>query len=523
MKIRETYSEPAYINPKEVRVPRHHRALKPWALERLLQSMREHGYNVAYPIVIDKTGTLVDGGHRLEAALRLGISHIPFTLKPEGVSTIRFGLQCNADGQLCQPDDVFDLAELCHGLAEEEWSGQQLADELGWTPAFVTYHTNIREQLHPRAWDLARNGLTITPPVVKEEEDSPVKQELTIVNWRESHFRALLRHLPCVDGDHGAMRAQMAVLQDALKRWPTGKVTARWIEEAAARQAWHLSLKRYAIEHLAREVKLDDRKVLFKNINGDVFGREESMKSQEKFERTVSLLNEKALGVTLYWDDAMERIPLLKDGSVALVIADPPYNVSSASWDQFPSPEKYLEWMERWLEALRPKLACDYHLFLFCAPSYMVRVGGLLAQQRWPLKSHVVWTYRNLSMGRDVADKFISSWQPVFHCGTHPLNWSPEWSDERLDVQVHASPQSNFQDKKLHPMAKPLKLVELFVRVGSKPGDIVLDPFAGGGVTGEACSNVKQRRCVLIEKEEEFVATIERRLDIRRAKENGDE
>ena len=224
----------------------------------------------------------------------------------------------------------------------------------------------------------------------------------------------------------------------------------------------------------------------------------------------------------MYWDDALQRIPRLKDSSVSLVIADPPYNVTDAPWDQFEPPEKYLEWTELWLEALRPKLARDYHFFLFCAPSYMARIEELLVHHGWLIKSRVIWAHRNLSMGRDVADRFISSWQPVFHCGTHPLNWSPDWNDERLYVQLDAAPQSNFKDKKQHPTAKPLKLIELFVRVGSKPGDIVLDRFAGGGVTGEACSRVKQRRCLLIEKEGEFAATIERRLGISRVREEVD-
>ncbi|GAI63534.1 unnamed protein product, partial [marine sediment metagenome] len=277
-----------------------------------------------------------------------------------------------------------------------------------------------------------------------------------------------------------------------------------------------------AMEHLVPDVGIGDRKVLFKSVNNDVFGREESPRNQEKFSQAVSLLNEKALGVRLYWDDALQRIPRLKAGSVSLVIADPPYNVTDAPWDRFEPPERYLEWVELWLEALRPKLAKDYHFFLFCAPSYMARIEELLVDHEWPIKSRVIWAHRNLSMGRDVTDKFISSWQPVFHCGTHPLNWHPDWNEERLDVQTHATPQSNFNDKKLHPMAKPLKLIELFIRVGSKPGDIVLDPFAGGGVTGEACSTVKQRRCLLIEKEEEFVTTIERRLGISRVREEAD-
>ncbi|MFH1141740.1 MAG: ParB N-terminal domain-containing protein [Chloroflexota bacterium] len=215
MTIRGTYGEPAYINPKEVRVPRHHRALKPWALARLLQSMREHGYNVAYPIVIDETGTLVDGGHRLEAALRLGISPIPYTLKPEGVSTIRFGLLCNADGQLCQPDDVFDLAELCYGLTQDGWEREQIAQEVSWSPTVVTQYKQIKENLHPQAWTFARYSVAKKDDIAMADGGELATRDVAIATWRESHFRALLRHLPCGDGDRAAMRAQMAVLPAA--------------------------------------------------------------------------------------------------------------------------------------------------------------------------------------------------------------------------------------------------------------------------------------------------------------------
>ena len=40
------------------------------------------------------------------------------------------------------------------------------------------------------------------------------------------------------------------------------------------------------------------------------------------------------------------------------------------------------------------------------------------------------------------------------------------------------SPSSNF-----HPTVKPLKLMSYLISIGSRPGDIVLDPFAGSGTT----------------------------------------
>jgi site-specific DNA-methyltransferase (adenine-specific) len=44
-----------------------------------------------------------------------------------------------------------------------------------------------------------------------------------------------------------------------------------------------------------------------------------------------------------------------------------------------------------------------------------------------------------------------------------------------------------------HPTPKPEELVELFLRCHTRPGDVVLDPFAGGGTTGVACKRMRRR------------------------------
>jgi hypothetical protein len=119
-------------------------------------------------------------------------------------------------------------------------------------------------------------------------------------------------------------------------------------------------------------------------------------------------------------------------------------------------------------------------------------------------------------MGRDVTDKFIENYQVCFHLGTHALNWGPKWDESRFMVQEFATPQSNFLEGRHHPTAKPVGLIKRLVEVGSKPGDVILDMFAGGGTTGEATSQVGQRSCILIEQDEEFCGVIERRLKIKR-------
>jgi hypothetical protein len=170
-------------------------------------------------------------------------------VKPAEVSLIRFGLQCNADGQLSAANDVFDYAELCWGLAQEGWTGEQIAYELGekWSPPKVTYYSNIRRLLCPRAWDMARHGLTRNDDSVNAEDEDVVNQWLTKVHWNERHFRALLAYLGCQEIDRATMRAQVKAIFEILARFaaPDKKVTAKWIEDVAQRHAWHTKLAKY--------------------------------------------------------------------------------------------------------------------------------------------------------------------------------------------------------------------------------------------------------------------------------------
>lgn len=62
-----------------------------------------------------------------------------------------------------------------------------------------------------------------------------------------------------------------------------------------------------------------------------------------------------------------------------------------------------------------------------------------------------------------------------------------------------------------HPTVKPVSLMRWLVRMVTPPGGKVLDPFAGSGTTGAACK-AEGFDCILIEREAEYIADIERRL-----------
>jgi DNA modification methylase len=64
-----------------------------------------------------------------------------------------------------------------------------------------------------------------------------------------------------------------------------------------------------------------------------------------------------------------------------------------------------------------------------------------------------------------------------------------------------------------HPTIKPVDLIQWLVRLVTPKGGTILDPFAGSGSTGEAAWR-EGMKCVLIEREEEYLVDIRRRLEM---------
>ena len=65
--------------------------------------------------------------------------------------------------------------------------------------------------------------------------------------------------------------------------------------------------------------------------------------------------------------------------------------------------------------------------------------------------------------------------------------------------------------KNFHPTVKPLALMEYLVKLVSREGQVVLDPFMGSGTTGMACKRL-DREFIGIEKESDYCKIAEARI-----------
>ena len=90
--------------------------------------------------------------------------------------------------------------------------------------------------------------------------------------------------------------------------------------------------------------------------------------------------------------------------------------------------------------------------------------------------------------------------------------------------RAHYPQRNNFTDlwiyspimagskQRLHSCQKPLNMIVDMINTSSRPGDIVLDPFAGAGTTGVAAIKTG-RQAILIEKEEKYCEIAVKRIE----------
>jgi site-specific DNA-methyltransferase (adenine-specific) len=80
------------------------------------------------------------------------------------------------------------------------------------------------------------------------------------------------------------------------------------------------------------------------------------------------------------------------------------------------------------------------------------------------------------------------------------------------DTWWHTIVPTNGREKTGYPTQKPLGVLRRIVAASSRPGDVVLDFFAGSGTTGAACLEVGGRRFMLVDENPEAIRVMRSRF-----------
>ena len=209
--------------------------------------------------------------------------------------------------------------------------------------------------------------------------------------------------------------------------------------------------------------------------------------------------------VTIYHGDCREWMP-----EADAVITDPPYGVGVPYGPSYDDARlDYWPWMQECVAAMRlvaPVVALTH------------RVAALAQLSGWDWVA--VWD-KGGSLGPRVGNSpLVAGWEPIFLYGVHSLGlMGPGLPDV---VRVHPEPTNNRTDGRVgrekwsiagiaHPVPKPLGLYRRLVDTLTRPGQLVLDPFAGTGTTLVAAKEAG-RRAIGIEIEEAYCERMAVRL-----------
>lgn len=139
------------------------------------------------------------------------------------------------------------------------------------------------------------------------------------------------------------------------------------------------------------------------------------------------------------------------------------------------------------------------------------RLAFALQEDGWILRSHIVWikkapmpeSVRNRP-SRATEDVFLFAKAPDYYYDPLSLR---EPSGANLKNYWVLGPEGNDG----HPAAFPKELARRCILLGSRRGDVVLDPFAGSGTTGVAAAELG-RRAILVELNDAYAQQAIRRF-----------
>lgn len=134
------------------------------------------------------------------------------------------------------------------------------------------------------------------------------------------------------------------------------------------------------------------------------------------------------------------------------------------------------------------------------------RVAFALQADGWLLRSKITWV-KKAPMPESVKNRPSNATEEVFLFSKNPNYYYDnqavrEETGANLKNYWLLGPDSSGTP---HPAAFPKELVRRCILLGTRPGDLVLDPFSGSGTTGLVAAELN-RRAVLIELNEEYAA-----------------
>ncbi len=223
----------------------------------------------------------------------------------------------------------------------------------------------------------------------------------------------------------------------------------------------------------------------------------------------------------------LHRVEVLHpNGLFDLAFADPPYNLEKqyGQWDDAMAAQHYLDWCNAWLAGMAATLKPGGSLFVLNMPKWAIHHAAFL-QRQLDFRHWIAWDALSDPRGKLMPAHYALLWftkpggKPVCNytpTGAKPRDGfvvppdSPQYClrakcvQQRKalgdDVKVELSDIwfdihriKHKRDRDAHPCQLPEKLMERIIKLATRPGDVVFDPFCGAGTTAIAAMKLGRK------------------------------
>jgi site-specific DNA-methyltransferase (adenine-specific) len=186
--------------------------------------------------------------------------------------------------------------------------------------------------------------------------------------------------------------------------------------------------------------------------------------------------------IQLIHGDCLEEMKKIPDGSIDLVLTDPPYGIKISS-----NPFRQKHTKKEWDNFIPTKKYFDE---IFRISKHQVIWGGNYFELP-PCRGFFVWDKKQ-------SEKFSSAMCEY------------AWSSRNAPAKIFRKHAASFP--KFHPTTKPLDMME-WILEWFPDAQTICDPFMGSGTTGVACKNLN-RNFIGIELDVDYFAIAKERIGV---------
>lgn len=472
------------------------------------------GFHPAHALQVWPSGeafTILSGHHRAEAAKRAGLDEVPCWIRDDLTEdeAFMFLVTDNNQGEL-SPLEI-GLHALESVTLGNRWSQnggmKEYAEAVGKQPSRVTEYRQAAEVFR----SLDSNA----------EDNDKIKFQRWNLMDKANHLVAI----------HKAPSPLWPVLVSALlaKEWSVkdtkhfvGKVLEfevpeKWqtifmpLPEVIGKYLERLEFSASTVSAIIAEAEKIEQRIATYNVDKDAFvarfhewlaggikdyswdvrkiiayGRElqASLEAEERKASEMWMLG-----------DWREHVGKLQNGSVALLLTDPPYGMdyqSDRRTDRREDRKNEViandgigvgpEETKAAIMAMMPKMATDAHTFIFCHWSNEQQIRDIAEACGLKVRGSLVWVKNNRGMG-DPKTTFAPRHERIIHA----VKGSPILFSRPDDVLFADKCNSDN-----HPTEKPVELLSQLIEATTTKGELVADPF--GGVASTLVASKKQGR-----------------------------